>query len=1016
MTTLRNSTRMQKNLQKTALSMALVACFVGGGAQAQSNASGTIFGSAEPGSVLLIQNPGTGLSREVSVDSAGRYRVPALPVGDYKVTLQKDGRTVAVREGVSVLLGAGSEVSFGTDGQAQTLETIVVTSASVPPVDISTTDTRLVFTAEKLEKMSVGRSIEALSLLTPGVIGADSRYPNTASFGGSAASENAFYINGYPVTNPLTNLGSTTLPFDGISQFQAHIGGWGAEFGRTTGGVVNIITKRGTNEWKAGGQVTWAPRSLRGTQRSIYFPNAGTASDGRLYQQLRQREVNELQYGAYVGGPIVKDKLFFYASGEWTKRDVDTVNLYNGAAATNYRELRYDIPRWLVKLDWSITDNHFLEFTGISDVTKDKESYYRYAYTGPDAFQRGNTKNGGYYYEDGGELYIGKYTGYFGDNLTVTALYGQQEQDHIAIPAGYDRSRVYVSDTRAGTPVVGLQPYAQLEMSDAYDKTKGGRFDIDWRVGDHTLRLGYDRHDSESRAGEATSGPGYRWAYATVGSADANSPIPGSGGARGPGGNGDYVQRIRFANGGTFEVKQYAYYLEDRWQVSDKWLLTLGLRNENFENYNSDGVVYVEQKDQWAPRLGASWDVHGDSSLKVFANLGRYHLAMPNNVARRAAAGSLFTTEYFSFTGVDPATGEPLGVVALGNGPYSANGEYGQAKDPLTVAAKGLDSHFQDEFILGFEKALGADYVFGARYVYRDLKGAIDDICDPRPAYLWARRNNFSEQAANAMGYQLQQCRLFNPGESNTFVLNDGTGRMVTVPLSVRDLAVPKLKRRYQAVDLFLEHPFDGTWYYRVDYTWARNYGNAEGQLKSDIGQTDVSVTQDWDFGELMEGASGYLPNDRRHQLKAYGFFQLSPEWRFSGTLTALSGRPRNCTGVYAGTGLTDTGYRDPEGNSFDGYAGPYYRYCNGRLNTRGAAGRLPWSVKLDLGVNYAPAFADHKLQFGLDVFNVTDSQPVQNMVEYGEIGRPGNRYPQTNRAISYLMPRSVRFSVKYDF
>src|SRR5690606_9875030 len=120
------------------------------------------------------------------------------------------------------------------------------------PVDVSVTDSRVVFTAEQLQKISVGNNIQAVALLTPGVVQADSRYGNVQSFGGSAASENAYFINGYAVTNPLTNLGSTTLPFDGISQYQAHIGGYGAEFGRATGGVVNIITKRGTNEWPGG--------------------------------------------------------------------------------------------------------------------------------------------------------------------------------------------------------------------------------------------------------------------------------------------------------------------------------------------------------------------------------------------------------------------------------------------------------------------------------------------------------------------------------------------------------------------------------------------------------------------------------------------------------------------------------------------------------------------------------------------------------------------------------------------
>lgn len=94
------------------------------------------------------------------------------------------------------------------------------------------------------------------------------------------------------------------------------------------------------------------------------------------------------------------------------------------------------------------------------------------------------------------------------------------------------------------------------------------------------------------------------------------------------------------------QVKQRAFYLEDRWQLNDAMLLTLGLRNESFKNYNSDGDIDIEQKNQWAPRLGFSWDVLGDASLKVFANAGRYHLAVPNNVAVRGASAAINTVEH----------------------------------------------------------------------------------------------------------------------------------------------------------------------------------------------------------------------------------------------------------------------------------------------------------------------------------------------------------------------------------
>ena len=1008
---------LSRIVRRSALSMALGMCFVGG-LHAQSNSVGSIFGTGvQPGATVVVKSKDTGLERQVTADASGRYSAGSLPVGQYTVTVQQDGGAVAQRD-VQVVLGAGSEVSFVPAGAETTeLDRIEVTASRAPVIDVSSTDTRRVFTADKLEKITVGRSIESVALLAPGVIQADSRYTGpgggaTASFGGSAASENAFYINGYAVTNPLTNLGSTTLPFDGISQMQVITGGYGAEFGRATGGVVNIVTNRGSNEWKFGGLMTYSPSGMRATYRDIRYPDNGTPNDGLIYQKRSEKVVGGWTYGAYASGPLVKDRLFLYAAGEGAEQDDDGV-LARPGGTNGYQRSHYEIPRWLAKLDWYITDNHLVELTAVSDVTKQTVDYFSYDYTPEaDEFTRGDVKTGGYFYKDGGELYIGKYTGYLSDNLTLTALYGQQKQDHIAVPFGYDPNVVYVSDSRSISDPVQRGNYAQLAFPDAYDETEGGRVDLEWRIGDHGLRLGYDRQDSESRAGQVTSGPGYRWIYSSCGPGAAGEGIPGGGGAVCPGGSGDYVSQYKFANGGTFNVEQWAYYIEDRWQVTDQLLLTLGLRNENFRNFNADHQVYAEQTDQWAPRLGLSWDVMGDSSLKVFANAGRYHLAMPNNVALRGAAGSLYTNEYFAFTGIDPVTGEPLGLTPLGDGPYSSNREYGQAPDPNSVTAKGLKSHFQDEFVIGFEKAFANNLTVGARYVHRDLKSAIDDMCDYRPAYNWAIAQGMTEEMANQLGNELASCRLFNPGEANTFMLDDGTGNLIEVPLTADELGFPKLKRMYQGIDFFVERPFDGTWYARVDYTLSRNYGNAEGQLKSDVGQGDVSQTMDWDHPELMEYANGYLPNDRRHYIKAYGFYQLTPEWRFSATATFQSGRPKNCTGYYPQTPENE------EFNTYYAYGGPYYHFCgiNSEPVPRGTSGRLPWTNKLDLGVTYAPDFADNRLQFSVDVFNVFDEQVEQSIVEYGENGGPGVPYSSTNRVLSYSSPRYVRFAMRYDF
>lgn len=1002
--------RERTALKRSVLAVAMGLAFASGVAHAQSNASGSIFGSsAEPGSTIVIRSTDTGQTRTIVVDANGRYRASALPVGKYSVTLQRDGKDVATREDVTVLLGGGSEVSFGAQG-AQTLETVVVTGANVPVIDVSSVDTRTVFTAEQIEELTVARNLNALALLTPGVVAGDSRYNSVPSFGGSSASENAYYINGYAVTNPYTALGSTTLPFNAIDQYQAITGGYSAEFGRATGGVVNIITKRGTNQWQAGGQVVWTPESLRSTRRNIYYPTGtGYATDGTLFQRRNRAENDSVTYGAYVGGPIVKDRLFFYASGEFTRTDQVAYQAATATAATRYQEYEYEIPRWLAKFDWNITDNHALELTAISDVTKETDLYHGYNYA---TDQINRAQRSGYYYEDGGELYIGKYTGHLTDNLTLTALYGQQKQDHIAIPSGLNPSAtaVYVTDARPSVvnKVTGLQTVATLPDPAAYDETDGGRLDLEWQVGNHTLRAGYDQQDLEVRRGTTTTGPGYYWSYAT--DTTPNTPITGGGGAVGPGGNGDYVRKVRVNQGGTFRVEQSAQYIEDRWQINDRWLLSLGLRNEQFSNYDSLGRVYVEQRNQLAPRLGVSWDVNGDSSFKVFANAGRYHLALPNRTAYRQAAPSLNTSEYFAFTGIDPVTGEPLGLRALGDGQFSPNNEYGQAKNPDSIAAKNIKSHYQDEFVVGFEKLLTEDLNLGARFVWRDLKSAIEDFCDPRAGVEWAEANGVDAYAPGGIFDSFYSCRLFNPGEDNTFTITDDAGVVTVVPLTAAQLGFPKLKRRYLALDFFLEHKFDGKFYGKIDYTWSHNYGNAEGQLLSDLGQSDVSATQTFDYPELTIGSSGNLPNDRRHYVKAFGYYQFTPEWQVSGTFSAASGRPLNRLGIYPISG------EDEIFDDYVNYGGPYYFYNDGKVVPRGSIGNLPWTIRFDVGASWRPAFAGGKLQLRADVFNLFDRQTTQNVIEYWENPDVGFRYSQAHRVISYSDPRTFRFQVRYDY
>lgn len=1026
---------ISRSLRRSALTVALGLCFVSG-VQAQSNASGAIFGVApvDQGSSVVIRNIDTGLERSIPVDRNGRYRATSLPTGRYEVKLTSNGTTVSTRENVVVSIAGGTEVSFSSDnaGNATDLQGVTVTASSAVAVDVSSVDTRTVFFAEDLEKLPVPRSVAGVALLAPSVVNNTSY--GAPSFGGSASSENAYYINGYAVTNPLTSIGFTTLPFDSIDQMQVLTGGYGAEFGRSTGGVINITTKRGTNEWKAGGIVTWAPESLRASPRDQMYPNTGAfpKTDGTLYAYRDQNRFWTSTYGAYVGGPIVQDRLFIYGSGEINKQEGNSVGaaITNPNSASGYTDYKYRMPRWMGKLDWNINDDNILELTAVHDQEDYRSKLTGFSY---DDFTHDNIQAGGSNRSDKSDLYVGKYTGYLTDDLTLSLMYGKQKIEHADNPWGYDPSCPRLSgNTSANNQMPGIvynktcQFAATNKLDGAFDETKGGRFDLEYQLGSHGLRIGYDDSTAHSVLGSEYAG-GFVWVFQQTSNKDApidpshgvGSPASAGGSGMGvPGSNkGYFVRRQFYTQMADVEVKQTAQYIEDRWQVTDNLLLSLGLRNEQFTNYNGDGIAYVSQRHQLAPRFGASWDVNGDSSLKLFANAGRYHLALPNNVSVRGAAGSLYTQEYFTYTGTDPRTGAPTGLVnvpvdaSLGytcpgsSTAISSNLECGESPDPRTVAAKNMKSHYQDEYILGMQQQLTSVYNWGVKGTYRELRSAIDDTCTPALS---------------------GACFLFNPGEGNTFQEEQADGSFKDVYYTKEQLGFPALKRKYYAIDFYGEHRFSNNWYGKLEYTFSKNWGNTEGQLASDLdtgggGQSDVGQTQDWDLPQLMVGASGYLPNHRAHQLKGFGYYQFTPEWRVGMTGIVSSGRPRNCNSFYptADPGLYNGSYYYFCGLAGSGTAPGTPKYTppsdDYAASPRSSHGNTPWTYTFNLNVAYMPVWANDKLTLKLDVMNVFNQQVATSYNSRYASDR-NTRSEFYGQEINFTAPRQIRLTARYDF
>jgi hypothetical protein len=329
--------------------------------------------------------------------------------------------------------------------------------------------------------------------------------------------------------------------------------------------------------------------------------------------------------------------------------------------------------------------------------------------------------------------------------------------------------------------------------------------------------------------------------------------------------------------------------------------------------------------------------------------------------------------------------------------PISPDGEYGQSPDPALTTSKTLKAQYQDEYILGFDKTLSfmdTQWTYGAKATYRDLHNVTDDTCDGDLLLDKAASLGIDVDGNDPLAYR--GCRFFNPGRAAVFVVKGTDGLNHDVPISNVELGFPKARRSYASLDLYLSHPFDGKWWGKIDYLLSHSYGNSEGQVRTDIGQADVAATEDWDGPSLETYAGGNLANDRRHQFKAFGGYQFTPEWNVSGNIAIVSGTPRSCIGLYGAAQTAPL------------YAGNNYHFCGGVPSSPGDAGRTPWQHIFSVNLEYRPTFADHKLALSAYVFNLFNEQKTtQYQASYDSTyGLP----------ISLESPRYVRFGATYDF
>ncbi|MBO9707693.1 MAG: TonB-dependent receptor [Caulobacter sp.] len=1042
-------------------------------ASAQDYTSGNVAGTVEDASGAPIAGAtvtivsGQGTTRTLTTGSDGTFFSPALQAGVYKATISANGFDTVSNQVLSVVAGGSNKFVFTLQAPGSVSE--VVVSATRKVQDFSRTDTGLVVDVQEVaSRVPLGRSINSAVLLSPGTSSADAsiaangvrRNQSAVTVSGTSAAESVYYINGLNVTDQRTFLGYSDLPFEAIQSVDVKTGGYQAEFGRGTGGVVNIVTRSGSNDFHFGASTQWTPNSLRGKRGTAYAPGGNNSVGQQVYNQYAKADTNEQTI--WASGPILEDHIFAFllynARYTSTKGPVSYANptTVNGTQLNT----KYNDPRWFGKFDFVLNENHRIEATIFSDASTTDYAPLNFSRATGQATAPLNR----YWQESGGLNQIYKYTGVFTDWFTLSALYGKIDSDYKDYGPNIEMPGILDYGALGGANATGGRQGGPFNL-EGKDERKTYRVDGDFYfklIGDHHLKVGYDREDLVSSALSAYSGGALYYAYA-----QEDCPV----------GAGTFgcVEKLTFANVGNFKAQQSAWYAQDSWQLTPTFSLQLGVRADIYDYKNSSGQSYIKIDNQYAPRIGFNWDPFGKGDDKIYGSMGDYYLPIATNTSIRASSGEIYTDQYFQTTrSAACVTSASCGSLTL-NGFYPTMGAQIGATDylsppggpdPQAVTERDLKPMYEREFVLGYEhkfrEGVLADWKAGVRYINRNLKSTIEDtaIGDAVARYC-IRTNNATcvtaagdtptSDAASFSG--VFPYVLINPGNAATVYVDlqgdaktTGTGAANPaynpqwINLTAADLNLPDVKRKYQAVEFTFERPFDGKWGVQGSYVWAKSRGNYEGAVKSDVGQTDTSITQDFDHNANTVGAYGNLPNDRRHTFKVFGTWSPVERLMIGSNVTVQSGRPYGCIGYLpqsidplAPNSGTPSAWYCPTGTPTGATAGSLAAQLaavgatnaqyNSVLTPRGSVGHTDWTYQVDLSLAYKLMESETRgnLTATLDVFNLFDGKAVTRVVEQGEVRTSagaikGVRAPFYGLPRTYQAPRTVRIGLKYAF
>jgi len=1042
------------------------------GAMAQTATTGAIEGTvldpqgrAVPNATVTVTGSNLISAQTATTDDQGRYRVANLPPGRYDVTVAAVGGFAETKRDTQVEVNISStstgDVTVAIAGQTAN---VTITSTAGAGIDVTSNTSGTHVNSDQFSNFPTQRTVQGLYTIAPtvspsGLKDASGR-DRDPSVGGASGPENNYILDGVNTTDPAFGGSGANLPFEFIQEVEIKTGSYGAEYGRATGGIFNVITKSGSNDIRGD---AFAYFTAKGMVRGVKFlPFTGAAPSG----------FSEIDAGFDIGGPIKKDKLWFFGAFNPHQRK----NQYLTQTFQIPVDNKVTTPFYAGKLTWGVNTNNTLTLSTFGDFTKQEGFLFRVNARVPDNGFGANLDSFRGEIQTGGHNYTARLNSTINPTWIGEFMFGLHLQRANTIPAAsvagvalnldnFAVARagavvpvtVTATERTLGNPNSLIISYVDGRSGGALVRnyTRNGfgliseqdrnRWEIAARLqniwGKHTVKYGVEWAENQYKIATGSSGGGRTYTDPT--GEEAGAPFPATampGGVRVTNNFGvcivnpalasqlqcptativTTVNRLIAAGTAPAGITSSAVNagLTAAQLSVNPILISTSYRTRDFTLNTGSGKTttrmqgfYIQDDFKISKdvqfNFGLRWDyqqAYGTDTTYLKLN------NFKDNLQPRIGLIWDFTGKgkgklFVNFARV-LETPIPLDVNVRAGGDdiqldRNANvNRYGSPTGSAIIAgtASGLGCLGCEATPIDFDLKPQTNNEATAGLEYEIVK---DLTLGFRGIY--RTQGSVIEDGSFNDGATYF---LFNPGESLTdrIACNDPTIG-----------CFGRARRYYRAVEFTATKRFSNNYQFIGSYVYSSLIGNYEGLFRNDNGQSDPNITSLFDLPSLNVNIYGRLPNDRPHQLKLNSSYRTPWKILLSANFYAQSGIPFNAQIPHPVYG-NDEGFAVPRGTAIIPRDEP------GGVKAGGSRSPMTW--QLDLGGYFPIKMGEHReLRFTADWFNVTNAQRATRLdqtlrINSGISGAQGIQFanPFYGTALNYQFPSALRLGAKFSF